>query len=60
MAVGAGDLPFMEILDTSQPNALDFLAQRLKEFVLSGDRILFKASHSVQLNQVVQKFIADG
>lgn len=57
MAVGAGDLPFLEILDISQPKALDFLAQRLKEFVLSGDRILFKASHAVQLNQVVQKFM---
>lgn len=57
MAVGAGDLPFLEILDTSQPKALDFLAQRLKEFALPGDRILFKASHSVQLNQVVQKFM---
>lgn len=57
MAIGAGDLPFLEILDISQPKALDFLAQRLKEFVLPGDRILFKASHSVQLNQVVQKFM---
>ena len=60
MAVGAGDLPFMEILDIRQPNALDFLVQRLKDFVVSGDRVLFKASHSVQLNQVVQKFMADG
>lgn len=60
MAVGAGDLPFMEILDISQPNALDFLVQRLKDFVVSGDRILFKASHSVQLNQAVQKFMVDG
>lgn len=60
MAVGAGDLPFMEILDISQPNALDFLVQRLKDFVVSGDRVLFKASHSVQLNQVVQKFMAEG
>ncbi len=60
MAIGAGDLPFMEILDTSQPNALDFLVQRLKDFVVPGDRVLFKASHSVQLNQVVQKFMAEG
>lgn len=57
MAVGAGDLPFMEILDIRQPNALDFLVQRLKDFVVSGDRVLFKASHSVQLNQAVQKFM---
>jgi UDP-N-acetylmuramoyl-tripeptide--D-alanyl-D-alanine ligase len=29
------------------------------EFVTPGDRILFKASHSVELNRVVEKFRAD-
>ncbi len=32
------------------------LVKRLKEFVLSGDRLLFKASHSVGLDRVVSQF----
>lgn len=32
------------------------LVKRLKEIVTSGDRLLFKASHSVGLNRVVEQF----
>jgi UDP-N-acetylmuramoyl-tripeptide--D-alanyl-D-alanine ligase len=35
----------------------DQLIQRLKEVVQEGDRLLFKASHSVGLNKVVQAMI---
>jgi UDP-N-acetylmuramoyl-tripeptide--D-alanyl-D-alanine ligase len=35
------------------------LGERLKEFVQEGDRILFKASHSVGLGRVVNQFCAD-
>jgi UDP-N-acetylmuramoyl-tripeptide--D-alanyl-D-alanine ligase len=35
------------------------LGRHLIDFVAAGDRILFKASHSVELNRVVQKFRAD-
>lgn len=56
MATGAIGLPFVEILETSQLNAHDRLVERLKEFVKAGDRILFKASHSVQLDRVADKF----
>ena len=56
MAQGAEGLPFVEIIDIEQPNAHDYLGQRVKDWVKSGDRILFKASHSVQLDRVVEKF----
>lgn len=36
----------------------DLLA-RLKTFVREGDRILFKAAHSVRLDQVVSQFLAE-
>lgn len=32
------------------------LVKRLREFVISGDRLLFKASHSVGLDRVVNEF----
>ena len=35
------------------------LVERLKEFVEEGDRLLFKASHSVGLDRVVNQFRAD-
>lgn len=56
MAIGALGLPLIEIMDIEAENARDRLAQRVKEFVQPGDRILFKASHSVQLDKVVEKF----
>jgi UDP-N-acetylmuramoyl-tripeptide--D-alanyl-D-alanine ligase len=56
MATGAGGLSFLEIEDITSENAHDNLANHLKEFVQEGDRVLFKASHSVELNRVVEKF----
>ena len=38
-------------------NDRNLLAQKLKEIVATGDRILFKASNSVGLNKVVEEFI---
>ncbi|MCT7976720.1 UDP-N-acetylmuramoyl-tripeptide--D-alanyl-D-alanine ligase [Laspinema olomoucense] len=58
MAKGATGLPFVEIIDIEQPNAHDYLCQRVKDWAKKGDRILFKASHSVQLDRVVEKFRA--
>ena len=56
MATGAAGLSFLEIEDITSENAHDNLANHLKEFVQEGDRVLFKASHSVELNRVVDKF----
>jgi UDP-N-acetylmuramoyl-tripeptide--D-alanyl-D-alanine ligase len=53
MALGAQGVPYIEIEDLALENAHDRLASRLKGFVRSGDRLLFKASHSVQLDRVV-------
>ncbi len=54
LATGAGGLPFVEIIDIQMSNAHQQMAEQLKEFMQPGDRILFKASHSVQLNRVVE------
>jgi UDP-N-acetylmuramoyl-tripeptide--D-alanyl-D-alanine ligase len=54
LATGATGLPFMEIVDIQMSDAHQQMAERLKEFMQPGDRILFKASHSVQLNRVVE------
>jgi UDP-N-acetylmuramoyl-tripeptide--D-alanyl-D-alanine ligase len=59
IAAGAAGLPFLEIGDIAAQNGRDDLAKRLLEFVEKGDRILFKASNSVELNRVVEKFRAD-
>ncbi|MEG4280392.1 UDP-N-acetylmuramoyl-tripeptide--D-alanyl-D-alanine ligase [Microcoleus sp. MON1_C1] len=59
MAAGAAGLPFVEVEDIARENSRQDLARHLKEFVTPGDRILFKASHSVELNRVVEKFRAD-
>jgi UDP-N-acetylmuramoyl-tripeptide--D-alanyl-D-alanine ligase len=59
MAAGAAGVPFVEIGDITAENGREDLAQRLLGFVEKGDRILFKASHSVELNRVVEKFRAD-
>jgi UDP-N-acetylmuramoyl-tripeptide--D-alanyl-D-alanine ligase len=53
MALGAQGVPHIEIEDLALANAHDRLANRLKGFMRSGDRVLFKASHSVQLDRVV-------
>lgn len=59
MAAGAAGLPFVEIGDIAADSGRFDLARRLLGFVEKGDRILFKASHSVELNRVVEKFRAD-
>jgi UDP-N-acetylmuramoyl-tripeptide--D-alanyl-D-alanine ligase len=59
MAAGAAGLPFVQVEDIARENSREDLARHLIEFVTPGDRILFKASHSVELNRVVQKFRAD-
>jgi len=59
MAAGAVGLPFVEVGDIARENSREDLARYLMEFVTPGDRILFKASHSVELNRVVEKFRAD-
>ncbi len=59
MAAGAAGLPFVEIGDVTAPDGREVLAHRLLGFVEKGDRILFKASHSVELNRVVEKVKAD-
>lgn len=56
MAKGAEGLPIVEVTDFATPNAHALLAKRLQEFVKMGDRILFKASHSVALDRVVEQF----
>lgn len=50
IATGANGIP-TECLTTHQD-----LLKQLKALVQPGDRLLFKASHSVGLNQVVQEF----
>ncbi|MEG4217467.1 UDP-N-acetylmuramoyl-tripeptide--D-alanyl-D-alanine ligase [Microcoleus sp. Pol14C6] len=59
MAAGAAGLPFVEVEDIARENSREDLGRHLMEFVAPGDRILFKASHSVELNRVVEKFRAD-
>ncbi|CBN59144.1 MULTISPECIES: UDP-N-acetylmuramoyl-tripeptide--D-alanyl-D-alanine ligase [Kamptonema] len=59
IATGAAGLPFVELGDITQVDAREMMAKRLQEFVKAGDRILFKASHSVELNRVVQLLVVD-
>ncbi|MFB8794049.1 MAG: UDP-N-acetylmuramoyl-tripeptide--D-alanyl-D-alanine ligase [Microcoleus sp.] len=59
MAAGAAGLPFVELGDIAAQQGRADLAKRLLEFVENGDRILFKASHSVELNRVVEIIRAD-
>ncbi|NEP42948.1 MAG: UDP-N-acetylmuramoyl-tripeptide--D-alanyl-D-alanine ligase, partial [Okeania sp. SIO2H7] len=56
MAKGAAGLPFLEIEDIASSNCRQQLAKRLKEFVEPGDRLLFKASHSVKLDRAIEMF----
>ena len=59
MAAGAAGLPFVQVEDIARESSREDLARHLMEFVTPGDRLLFKASHSVELNRVVEKFRAD-
>ncbi|MDY6802203.1 MAG: UDP-N-acetylmuramoyl-tripeptide--D-alanyl-D-alanine ligase [Cyanobacteriota bacterium] len=56
MAKGADGFPVLEIENIEEKDCRQKLARRLKEFVEPGDRLLFKASHSVQLNRVLEMF----
>lgn len=56
MAAGAAGVGLLEIGDIEAVDRFEVMAGRLKEFVEAGDRILFKASHSVELNRVVERF----
>ncbi|MBW4660139.1 MAG: UDP-N-acetylmuramoyl-tripeptide--D-alanyl-D-alanine ligase [Drouetiella hepatica Uher 2000/2452] len=51
MAAGAGSLP------TEQFSSHDEVVERLRETMQSGDRILFKASRAVGLDQVVEELL---
>lgn len=59
MAAGAAGLTFVEIEDIAAANSHEALARHLMEFVETGDRILFKASHSMELNRVVDRLRTD-
>ncbi|MEO1621352.1 MAG: UDP-N-acetylmuramoyl-tripeptide--D-alanyl-D-alanine ligase [Cyanobacteria bacterium J06632_3] len=54
MAEGAGTVP------TQQFDSHDALAQHLKAEMLEGDRILFKASRSVEMDKVVVQLLGEG
>jgi UDP-N-acetylmuramoyl-tripeptide--D-alanyl-D-alanine ligase len=56
MATGAAGIPFVETRVIASEQAHAALVERLKEFVLPGDRLLFKASHAVRLDKVVEQF----
>lgn len=55
MANGAQGIAVVDVTDLATPNAHQVLAERLKTFLQSGDRVLFKASHSVALDRVVER-----
>jgi len=57
MAEGAAGLKFIEVKNISADDAHQNLARHLQEFLRAGDRVLFKASHSVELNKVVELLI---
>lgn len=54
IANGARGIALVDIENIETPNAHTALSQRLAEFLQSGDRVLFKASHSVALDRVVE------
>jgi UDP-N-acetylmuramoyl-tripeptide--D-alanyl-D-alanine ligase len=56
MATGAAGIPFVETRVIAGEGAHAALVERLKEFVLPGDCLLFKASHAVRLDKVVEQF----
>ncbi len=57
MAEGAAGLEFIEVENITVDDAHQNLARHLQEFLRAGDRVLFKASHSVELNKVVELLI---
>ena len=57
MAIGATGLQFIKVENICYNDAHQKLARHLEEFLRAGDRVLFKASHSVELNKVVEILI---
>ncbi|NER01644.1 MAG: UDP-N-acetylmuramoyl-tripeptide--D-alanyl-D-alanine ligase [Okeania sp. SIO3C4] len=57
MATGAAGLQFIEVENISYNDVHQKLAAHIQEFLQPGDRVLFKASHSVELNKVVEILI---
>lgn len=55
MARGAVGVPVVEVFVNTGPEAKLALLSRLKEFVSAGDCLLFKASHAVALDEVVEQ-----
>ncbi|MBE9041431.1 UDP-N-acetylmuramoyl-tripeptide--D-alanyl-D-alanine ligase [Oscillatoriales cyanobacterium LEGE 11467] len=53
MAAGAKGVAIVEWEDATSANAHETLTTRLQNFIQPGDRLLFKASHSVALDRVV-------
>lgn len=56
MAVGASDLPYLQVYSSTSDSTKAELLQSLKTFVKPGDRLLFKASHAVALDKIVEQF----
>ena len=59
MAAGAQGVATVEWEDATSANAHAALTTRLQNFVQPGDRLLFKASHSVALDRVVRHYLGD-
>lgn len=55
MARGAVGVPVVEVFVNTGPEAKLALLSRLKSFVSAGDCLLFKASHAVALDEVVEQ-----
>ncbi|MCU0517686.1 MAG: UDP-N-acetylmuramoyl-tripeptide--D-alanyl-D-alanine ligase [Oscillatoria sp. Prado101] len=56
MAQGAAGIPFVETRVIAGEGSHAALVERLQEFVGAGDCLLFKASHAVRLDKVVEQF----
>lgn len=52
---GAKGLPWIDVADIDIDGSRDALAGRLRAFIQPGDVLLFKASHSVALDRVVER-----
>ena len=58
MAAGAAGIPILEVRECGREQERDRLAFDVQQFLKSGDRVLFKASHSVQLDRVIEALIS--
>ncbi|MBW4681511.1 MAG: UDP-N-acetylmuramoyl-tripeptide--D-alanyl-D-alanine ligase [Microcoleus vaginatus WJT46-NPBG5] len=56
LAAGAIGVPLIETRLSTYIHAKEALVECLKDFVQPGDRVLFKASHAVALDKVVDQF----